>query len=289
MRATLGFVLAVAAFAQQAGEVLVERITTGHHFLNGPTWTPDDTLLFGDVPTDRQLRFTPGKGVAEVGIRAGGVSAVTFDASGRTYFAEPHARRVIRVDKKGKMDVLAERFEGKKLNAPNDLVVRRDGNVYFTDPAFGSQQDMAELGFYGVFRVTPKGELSAIARWKTRPNGITLTENGRTLYASDADSQTVHAFDLDREGAASNDRIVISKVPGAPGGLRTDAQGNIYVAARHVFIYSPKGELVRTIELGETPSNLTFGDVDFQSLYVTARTSLYRVRLGVKGTVSYLP
>jgi gluconolactonase len=281
--------LAVAALAQPVGEVLIERVATGFRFLNGPTWSPDDTLIFSDTPTDRQLRFTPGKNVSEVSSRAGGISATTFDKDGRMYIAEPRARRIIRIDKKAKTDVLAERFEGRRLNAPNDLVVRRDGNVYFTDPSFGSQQDAVELGFYGVFRLSPKGELSAIARWKTRPNGIALTENGRMLYVSDSDAQTVHAFDLSGDGVASNDRTIISKIAGAPGGVRTDATGNIYVAAREVYVYSPKGDLIRTISVGETPSNLTFGDVDFQSLYVTARTSLYRVRLSVKGTVSYLP
>lgn len=290
MRAAILLMLAfIAVLAQPTGEVLVERVATGFRFLNGPAWSPDDTLVFSDTPTDRQLRFTPGKSVTEVSSRAGGISATTFDSSGRMYVAEPRSRRVVRTDKKGKMDVLAERFEGKRLNAPNDVVVRRDGNVYFTDPAFGSQQDAAELGFYGVYRVSPKGELTAVARWKTRPNGIALTENGRTLYVSDSDAQTVHAFDLAGDGGASNDRVVISKIAGAPGGVRTDATGNIYVAGRDVFIYSPKGELLRTISVGETPSNLTFGDVDFQSLYVTARSSVYRVRLGVKGTVPYLP
>jgi gluconolactonase len=290
MRAAILLVLGfLFALAQPVGEVLIERVATGFRFLNGPTWSPDDTLVFSDTPTDRQLRLTPGKNVTEVSSRAGGISATTFDKDGRMYIAEPRSRRIIRMDKKGKSDVLAERFEGKRLNAPNDLVVRRDGNVYFTDPAFGTQQDAAELGFYGVFRISPKGELSAVARWKTRPNGIALTENGRTLFVSDSDAQTVHAFDLSGDGVASNDRVVISKIAGAPGGLRTDAAGNIYVAAREVFVYSPKGDLIRTISIGETPSNLTFGDVDLQSLYVTARTSIYRVRLGVKGSVSYLP
>jgi gluconolactonase len=282
-------VLAAIALAQPPGEIQVERIATGYHFLNGPTWSPEDVLLFSDTPTDRQLKFTPGKGATEVASRAGGISATTFDSSGRMYIAEPRSRRVVRIDKKGKTDVIAERFEGKRLNAPNDIVVRRDGNVYFTDPAFGSQQDAAELGFYGVFRVTPKGELSAVARWTTRPNGIALSENGRTLFVSNSDEQTVHAFDLDRDGAASNDRVVVSKIEGAPGGIRTDVSGNIYVAAKQVFIYSPRGELIRTVEVGGAPSNLTFGDPDLQSLYVTVRTSLYRVKVGVKGTVPYLP
>lgn len=286
----LPFLMAAVLLAQESGMIVVQRVATGFHFLNGPTWSPDDTLLFSDTPTDRQLRFTPGKTApAEVSSRAGGISATTFDTKGNMFVAEPRARRITRTDRKGKMDVVAERFEGKKLNAPNDIVVRRDGNVYFTDPAFGEQQDSAELGFYGVFRIDPKGVVFAIARWKTRPNGIALSENGRTLFVSDSDSQTVHAFDLDKDGVASNDHVLISKIEGAPGGVRTDVTGNIYVAARDVFVYSPKGELVRSIHLSEQPSNLTFGNVDLQSLYVTAHTSVYRVDVGVKGVVSYLP
>jgi gluconolactonase len=284
------FAIAAALFAQQPGSILVEKVASGFRFLNGPTWSPDDTLIFSDTPTDRQFRLTPGKSAAtEIGSFAGGISATTFDSKGNIYVAQPRARRVTRTDRKGKMDIVAERFEGKKLNAPNDVVLRRDGNIYFTDPAFGEQQDTLELDFYGVFRVNPKGELSAIARWKTRPNGIALSENGRALYVSDSDAQTVHVFDLDKDGAASNDHVVISKIEGAPGGVRTDEASNVYVAARQVFIYSPKGELIRTLRPPEQPSNLTFGGVDLQSLYVTARTSVYRFDLGVKGVVSYLP
>jgi gluconolactonase len=288
MRATV-VLAAAAAFGQPGGEVLVERVAAGLQFTNAPVWTLDDVLLFADVPTDRLLRFTPGKGVTLAGTRAGGIGGVALDTKENLYVAEPRLRRLTRTDKKGKLEVLAERFEGKRLNAPNDVTVRRDGNVYFTDPAFGEQRDGAELGFYGVFRVSPKGELTAIARWRTRPNGIALSENGRTLFVTNSDEQAVYAFDLDREGAASSARVVVRNVEGAPGGVRTDANGNLYVAARHLFVYSPRGELLRTVALPETPSNLAWGDVDFGSLYVTARTSVYRVRLGVKGTVPYLP
>jgi len=169
------------------------------------------------------------------------------------------------------------------------VVVRRDGNVYFTDPAFGNQDDTRELDFYGVFRVTARGQIEAVARWKTRPNGLALSPNGRTLYVSDSDTQSIHAFDLDRPGAASNDRVVVSKIPGVPAGLRTDEMGNIYVAAKNVLVYSPQGELVRTLQVAETPSNLAFGDPDFSTLYVTARSSVYRIKLGVKGSVPYSP
>jgi gluconolactonase len=281
--------LVVQLRAQFAGDITVEQVAKGLRFTEGPAWSADDFLLFSDTVTDQLRKFTPGKGVADISTVAGGASGNTYDSKGNLYTCEFRARRVTRTDKKGKLEVVADKFEGKRLNAPNDIVVRRDGNIYFTDPAFGNQQDGKELDFYGVFHVTARGEMQAVARWRTRPNGIALSADGRILYVSDADAQTIHAFDLDRNGAASNDRIVISKIDGVPGGVRTDDDGRIYVAARHVFIYSPKYELLRSIELSEPPTNLTFGDPDLGTLYVTARTSVYRIKLGVKGTVSYLP
>ncbi len=267
----------------------IEVVANGMRFADGPVWSLEDFLLFSDTVTDKQHKFTPGKGVSEIGNRPGGTAGNAYDEKGDLYTCEFRERRVTRTAKNGKVDVIAARFEGKRLNAPNDVVVRRDGNVYFTDPAFGNQEDTRELDFNGVFRVTTRGQIEAIAKWKTRPNGLALSPNGRTLYVSDSDGQSIHAFDLDRAGAASNDRVVVSKIPGVPAGLRTDEMGNIYVAAKDVLVYSPQGELVRTIQTGETPSNLAFGDPDFSTLYVTARTSVYRIRLGVKGAVPYSP
>ena len=267
----------------------VEVVANGMRFADGPVWSLEDFLLFSDTVTDKQHRFTPGKGVSDSGSHPGGTAGNAYDYKGNLYTCDFRERRVIRTAKNGKVEVIAARFEGKRLNAPNDVVVRRDGNVYFTDPAFGNQEDARELDFYGVFRVTTRGQIEAIAKWKTRPNGLALSPNGRTLYVSDSDGRSIHAFDLDRAGAGSNDRVVVSKIPGAPAGLRTDEMGNIYVAAKNVFIYSPQGELVRTISMGETPSNLAFGDPDFSTLYVTARTSVYRIKLGVKGAVPYSP
>ena len=280
--------VAVVALGQ-GPEYTIEVVANGMRFADGPVWSLEDFLLFSDTVTDKQHRFTPGKGVSDSGSHPGGTAGNAYDDKGNLYTCEFRERRVTRTAKNGKTEVIAARFEGKRLNAPNDVVVRRDGNIYFTDPAFGNQEDTRELDFYGVFRVTSRGQVEAIAKWKTRPNGLALSPNGRTLYVSDADGQSIHALDLDRAGAASNDRVVVTKIPGAPAGLRTDETGNIYVAAKGVLIYSPQGELLRTIGMSETPSNLAFGDPDFSTLYVTARTSVYRIKLGVKGAVPYSP
>ena len=278
-----------SALAQDFDNIHVETIARDLHYAEGPVWSLEGFLLYSDTVTDQIKKWTPGKGITDSSSRAGGASGNAYDEQGRLYTCEFRERRVVRVDKKGKTDILAARYGGKRFNAPNDIVVRRDGNVYFTDPAFGNQQDSRELDFYGVFRISPKGEVEAIAKWTTRPNGIALSANGRLLYVADSDARLVRVFDLDRAGAASNERIFIPKVEGVPGGLRADEKGNLYVAGKYVSAYSPRGELLKDIRLAETPSNLAFGDPDFSTLYVTARNAVYRIRIGVKGALQYAP
>ena len=280
-----------SASAQEFEHLELQRLAAGLHYADGPVWSYDGYLIYSDVPVDRMHKWTGGIGDAEAGTEPGGAYGRAFDTEGRLYTCEFRQRRVTRTDKKGKVDVLAARFEGKRLNAPNDIVVRRDGHVYFTDPAFGSQQDSKELDFYGVFHITPKGEVEAIGRWKTRPNGIALAPNGRTLYVSDSDQRNVHALDLDGKGAATHERIVVDNIPGVPDGLRTDVEGNLYVAANGVLVYSMpstgKPKLLGTVTLAEPATNIAFGDQDLETLYITTRTSLLRTRLGVKGALPY--
>jgi len=280
---------AFAAGAQNFDDIRIDKVAANLRHTEGPVWSLEGFLLFSDTVTGTLHKFIPGKGVEAAGDRPGGPSGNAFDEKGSLYTCETHERRVVRVDKKGKVDVIASQYQGKRLNAPNDIVVRRDGVVYFTDPAFGSQQDRRELDFYGVYRVPLKGEMEAIAKWKTRPNGIALSPNGRILYVTDSDARNVRAFDLDRAGIASNERVVIANVPGVPGGIRTDEKGNLWVTGKHVYVYSAQGKLLHTIEFGEPPSNLAFGDTDFETLYITAGTSVYRTRPGVKGALPYAP
>jgi len=277
-------VLSGAAAAQDFSNVKVERIAVGLHYADGPAWSPDGFLTFSDTVTNKLHKFIPGKGDTEAAEIPGGPNGNAYDSLGRLYTCEFRERRITRTAKNGKVEVLAARFEGKRFNAPNDIAIRRDGHIYFTDPAFGNQQDSKELDFYGVFHITPKGEVEAVAKWKTRPNGIALSPNGRILYVSDSDARVVRAFDLDRAGAASGERVVIEKIAGVPGGLRTDEKGNLWVAAKTVSVFSPQGQLITQLELSETPTNLTFGDPDLETLFITARTAVYRVRIGVKGS-----
>ena len=272
--------------AQDFTEIKFDHLVKGLGYTEGPAWSREGYLIFSDTPADRLMKWTPGSAI-EVFRPASGPSGNAFDAEGRLLTCETRARRVVRLDKKGAVEVLAERWEGKRLNAPNDIVVSKTGHIYFTDPAFGAQADHRELDFYGVYHIAAKGQLKLIAKPKGRPNGIAFSPNGRILYVANSDDHTVMAYDVDHNGEATNERVAISGIEGVPDGIRIDEKGNLYVAAKGIAIYHPDGKLLTTIPTPETPANCAFGDGDFQTLYITARTSVYRVRLEVKGSVQY--
>ena len=189
------------------------------------------------------------------------------------------ARRVTRTDRKGRIEVLVDRFEGKRFNAPNDIVVRRDGHVYFTDPLY-TPLDVRDLDFYGIYHVTPKGRIEAIARMQTRPNGVTLSPDGKILYVGN--ERKILAYDLNRNGQASNERVIIADLPGGPDGIRTDAKGNLYLTSGGIAVYSPAGQPLGRITLPDGARNLAFGDKDLRTLYMIGN-SLYRVRVPIPG------
>ena len=276
-----GLVLALLVLplaAQDFSEVKVEKVAHGYRFTEGPVWSRDGYLIFSDVSANKIMKHTPA-GTEVYREASNGAAGNAFDTQGRLYTCETHARRVTRSDKKGRIEVLADKWDGKRLNAPNDIVVSKPGHVYFTDPAFGNKQDTRELDFYGVYHITPKGQLTVIAKPAGRPNGIALSPNGRILYVANSDERNIRAYDVDRDGEVSGERVAISKIDGIPDGIRTDEKGNLYVAAKGVAVYTPEGKLLATIPVAETPSNCAFGDADSQTLYITARTSVYRVRL----------
>jgi len=277
----------LTAAAQDFTEIKVDKVSAGNIFTEGPAWSREGYLVFSDIPNNKILKLEPGSPTANFRSNSNGATGNTFDAQGRLYTCESHMRRVTRTDKKGKIEVLAEKYQGKRLNAPNDIVVRKDGQIYFTDPAFGSQEDSRELDFYGVYHISRRGELELVAQPKGRPNGIAIAPSGNILYVTNSDDRNVRAYDLDKNGAASNERILVSNIEGIPDGIRVDEKGNLYVAAAKVEAYTPEGKPLGSVPLPETPSNCAFGDSDFESLYVTARTSVYRVRLNVKGSVQY--
>jgi gluconolactonase len=285
--AALSLLFSFAICGQDFSHISIEKIDAGFRFTEGPVWSREGFLLFSDIPNNHIRKLVPGERSTVFRDDSHGANGNTFDAQGRLYSCESKTRRVVRMDKKGKIEVLAEKWEGKRLNGPNDIVVRKDGHIYFTDPAFGDQADTRELTFYGVYHITPKGAMSLIAKPAGRPNGIAFSPNGRVLYVDNSDDRNVRAYDVDRNGEVSNERVVVSNIDGVPDGMKVDEKGNLYITAKGVAVYSPEGKLLQTIDISETPANCAFGDPDLQTLYITARTALYRVRLDVKGSIQY--
>lgn len=273
----------LAASAQDLALFKTELIGKGYIFTEGPAWSKDGYLVFSDLPADKIMKWTPGTPIEVLRSDAHGPSGNAFDTQGRLYTCETRTRRVIRTAKNGKIEVLAEQFEGKRLNAPSQVTVGKNEHVYFTDPAFGSQADHRELDFYGVYHLPPKGPLKLVAKPAGRPTGVALSPNGRILYVTNADEHNVRAYDLDHNGDASNERVLVSGIKAVPGGLQADDKGNLYVAAGGVLIYSPDGRLLHKIEMHDLPSSCALGDADMHSLYITARGNVFRGRLDSKG------
>jgi len=280
--------LALAALAatlagQDSPRFQTELLAKGYVFTQGPAWSKQGLLIFSDTPADQLLQWTPGSDPVVFRQDAHGPCGNAFDSEGRLYTCESRARRVTRTEKNGAITVVAERWEGKRLNAPAQIVISHNDHVYFTDPAFASQSEHRELDFHGVYHLPPHGPIKLIGHFSTRPTGIALSLNGRLLYVANADGRTVVAYDLDRAGDATASRVLISGIDGVPGGMRVDDKGNLYVAAKGIAIYSPEGKLLRTIPSREPPSNCAFGEADGKSLFITARGNVYRLRVEANG------
>jgi gluconolactonase len=275
---------AVGLFAQDFSEITFDHLAKGLGYTEGPAWSKDGYLIFSDTPGDKLWKWTPGNPISVFRENAGGPSGNAFDAEGRLYTCETRARRITRTDKKGTVEVIAERWEGKRLNAPNDVVVSRTGHVYFTDPAFGAQTETRELDFYGVYHVPPKnGPMKLVSKSVGRPNGVALGPAGRILYVVNSDERNVRAYDIDKNGDTSNERVVLSNIPGVPAGIRTDEKGNLYIAGKALYVYSLEGKLIHTMELRVPAANCGFGEVDGKTLFIAAGPELHRARLPVKG------
>lgn len=268
-------------------ELNVEKVSGGYQFTEGPVWTPWGTLLFSDIPANR---------IHEIGEKprvyrepSGNSNGLTFDLEGRLIACEHSTRRVTRTEKDGSLTVLAERFEGKRLNSPNDAVVKSDGSVYFTDPPYGIGKDQQELEFQGVYRIRPDGKIDLLVRDFDRPNGLCFSPDEKVLYIADSsDRRHIRAFRVAEDGTlCGGEEFAKLAEGGVPDGMKVDAQGLLYSSGPGgVWVFDPSGKHLRTIPVPETPANLAWGDSDGRTLYITARTSVYKVRLPVGGKVA---
>jgi gluconolactonase len=275
--------------------LMAEQVASGFGFTEGPVWC-GDYLLFSDIPRNRIIRLdllSDGPEVTTFRRPSGNSNGLTLDKSGRLIVCESTTRRLTRIEIDGSVTVLAERYNEKRLNSPNDVVVRLDGTVYFTDPFYlsGNPPPPEELDFKGFFSVTPDGELHLLADDYIFPNGLAFSPDESVLYVNDTRNSHIRAYEVNDDGSIGNERILIEmkgEEPGAPDGMKVDREGNIYCTGPGgIWIISPDGSHLGTINFPEIPANLCWGDKDWKTLYVTARTSVYRLRLLATGIAPY--
>lgn len=270
----------------------IQHLASGLGFVEGPLWYRD-SLLFSDIPNNRivRLKASPeGPELTTFRTPSGNSNGLTLDRSGRLLACEHSTRRVTRTEPDGAITTLAERYQGKRLNSPNDIVVRSDGSIYFTDPPYGltGLTEWKELSFNGVYRLAPDGELTLLVDDFERPNGLAFSPGEQVLYVNDTERGHIRAFDVANDGHLTNGRVLIDMTGegwGRPDGMKVDTEGNIYCTGPGGFwIINPGGECLARVKPPENPANLAWGDADRRSLYLTAQTGIYRIRLGIPGT-----
>jgi len=281
----------------------IERVAGGFEFTEGPVWTRDGALLFSSPNTNTIYRLEPEVGAVTVfrpksgysGVDIGryhqpGSNGLTLSPDGLLTICQHGNRRVARINPHGDVSVLADRYEGRRLNSPNDLVYASDGTLYFTDPPFGLpggfDDPAKELPFSGVFAVRD-GAIRLVTDELAGPNGVALSPDERSLYVGNWDPERKVVMRYDRAGGGGGE--VLCDLTGEPGedaidGIKVDREGTLYVCGPGgIWVLSPRGEKLELIELPEAPHNLAWGDADGRSLYVTALTSVYRIRRPIGG------
>lgn len=288
-------------------DAVIEVLAEGFRWSEGPVWDrAAGRVLFSDVPNNVVHAWSEKGGLSSFlkpsgytgpeggGGREPGANGLAFDVKGRLVLCQHGDRRLSRLED-GRFVTLAGRFEGKRFNSPNDLVIAADGSIYFTDPPYGLTKTFddpgREIGWNGVYRLAPDGRVSVLVKDLRAPNGIGLSPDGRILYVgqSDPSRPVVMAYDLAKDGAVSNGRIFFDTMPlrkngpGGPDGLKVDRGGNVFTTGPGgVVVVSPKGEYLGTIVTGVPTANCAFGD-DGSTLYLTANDKLCRVRTTTKG------
>lgn len=266
----------------------IDRLGTGMGFLEGPTWMPEGFLVFSDIPKNELKRWAPSGSIDTFRTPSQNANGNTVDREGRLVTAEHSGRRVSRTEKDGSVVTVVDRFEGKKLNSPNDVVVKSDGSIWFTDPDYGLGGQPKEMPGNYVFRFDPRTKkLTALVTDFDKPNGLCFSPDEKRLYVADSGKpRHIRVFEVQDDGTVKNGRVFAPIDTGGPDGIRCDEAGRIWSSAGDgVHIFAPEGILVGkvitpsagTSGRPESPANLCFGGKNGRTLFITARTSLYSI------------
>jgi len=280
-------------FTELIGDSKLETVASGFGFTEGPMWDPAGFLYVSDETINKIFRVYP-NGKKEEVIALGDPDGNTFDRRHRLIDCASVLRAIIEVTPDGKYKVLADRFESKRLNSPNDVIVGPDGALYFTDPTLdlvaGEKQ---EIPFQGVFRLDESGKLTLLTKDLTQPNGLAFSPDGKKFYVDDSEQRNIRVYDVQSDKTLSHGRIFGEepggKNDGVPDGIKVDKDGNLFVTGpKGIWVWDANGNHLGTIDMPEQPANLTWGDKDYSTLYITATTSVYRLRVRTRGYVPYL-
>ena len=284
-----------ARFREVVGTgVAFEKLATGFLFTEGPLWhARDGYLLFSDMPGDHLRKWSPREGVSTFRKPCNQSNGLAWDRAGRLVACEHSSSRLTRTEPDGGITVLASHYRDKELNSPNDVVVRSDGAIYFSDPTYGRAEYYGrprecELAFRGVYRVEPAtGTVTLLADDFGQPNGLCFSADEKRLFVNDTDRQHIRVFDVRPDGTLANSREwaqTTGEEAGAPDGMKIDSQSNLYCCGPGgIHVFDPAGACLGVIQVPEYTANFAWGDADARSLYITASTSLYRIRTRVPG------
>ena len=274
-------------------ESKLSTVASGFGFTEGPVWDPTGFVIVSDEVGNKIFHVYM-DGRKEELVSLGDPDGNTYDDQQRLIDCASVLRSIIRIDRQGKYEVLADRFEDKRFNSPNDVVTGPDGALYFTDPTLdlpnGQKQ---ELPFQGVYRLDPSGRVTVLTKQLSQPNGLAFSPDGRRFYVDDSEGRNIWVFDFTSEHTLVGGRTFAQepggKGDGVPDGMKIDQAGNIYVTGpKGIWVWSPEGRHLGTIVLPEQPANLAWGDPGYATLYITASTSVYRLRTKAHGFVPYL-
>jgi gluconolactonase len=270
----------------------LEKVAGGFGFTEGPVWDPRGFLYVSDEEKNKLSRvYSDGR--IETVLEIGDPDGSTLDAKGRLVTTASVLRAIIRVDADGKYTVLADKFEGKRFNSPNDIILGPDGALYFTDPTLDLPKgDKQELPYQGVFRLGPDGSLRLLTSDLVQPNGLAFSPDGKRLYVDDTKQRDIRVFDVGPNAELKNGGQFAKEegTGGVPDGMRVDVDGNLFVTGPGgIWVWDTNGAHLGTIVLPESAANLNWGDADYRTLYITARTSVYRLKVKTRGFVPGTP
>ena len=264
----------------------LEKVAGGFRFTEGPVWMPEGHVIFSDIPANQLKKYVPGQMVTVFREPSHNANGNTIDLQGRLVSAEHGARRVSRTLENGDVETVVEQYDGKKFNSPNDVVVRSDGTIWFTDPDYGLAGREKEMPGNWVFRHDPKnGKTTVLVKDFDKPNGLCFSPDEKKLYIADSGApKHIRVFDVQSDGSISNGKVFCKIDRGGPDGIRSDSEGRVWSSAGDgVHIFSPQGELIGKILCPESPANLCFGGKDHKTLYITARTGFYKIETKATG------